>query len=271
MISSSDIGQAVARAHANAPFLSGLIDRDPALVSRLEMGQFDLAPITTEGNVARSLRHQRRAVALSVAIGDLAGVFDLTEVTRRLTAFADQALDAAIRAAIAERTPGAEPRGFAAIALGKQGSCELNYSSDIDPILLFDPATLPRRPREEPEDAAVRIGRRVVELLQARNADGYVLRVDLRLRPSPEITPIVLPVGAAISYYESQALAWERAAFYPCPCGGGRCPARTGIPRRNRTFRLAPRTRLWCDWRDPRDVPPHSRSLQCKAASRTRL
>ncbi|NWO96515.1 hypothetical protein GY976_25630, partial [Escherichia coli] len=82
----------------------------------------------------------------------------------------------------------------------------LNYSSDIDPILIFDPQILPCRPREDVQEAAVRIGRRVVELLQARDGDGYVLRVDLRLRPSPEVTPIVLPVEAAISYYESQAL-----------------------------------------------------------------
>jgi glutamate-ammonia-ligase adenylyltransferase len=159
------------------------------------------------------LRLERRALALTVGVGDLGGVFDLTAVTGALTAFADRALDMAITAAIAERYPGEAPRGFAAIALGKQGSHELNYSSDIDPILLFDPATLPHRADEDPQEAAVRIGRRVVELLQARDGDGYVLRVDLRLRPSPEATPIVLPVDAAISYYESQALPWERAAF----------------------------------------------------------
>ncbi len=135
------------------------------------------------------------------------------EVTGLLSGFADEAIDRAIRAAIRERTPDAEPRGFAAIALGKLGSHELNYSSDVDPILVFDPATLPCRPREAPEEAAVRIGRRMVELLQARDGDGYVFRVDLRLRPSPEVTPIALPVEAAISYYESQALPWERAAF----------------------------------------------------------
>ena len=73
--------------------------------------------------------------------------------------------------------------------------------------------TLPRRPRDEPGEAAVRYGRRFIELLQQRTHDGYVARVDLRLRPSPEVTPIVLPVDAAISYYESSALPWERAAF----------------------------------------------------------
>ena len=171
--------------------------------------------------VQRRLRLDRRALALSVAIGDLAGVLDLTAVTHALSDFADRALDTAIRAAIMERTPDAPPVGFTGIALGKQGSRELNYSSDIDPILLYDPRTLPCRPREAPEDAAVRIARRVVELLQARDGDGYVLRVDLRLRPSPEVTPIALPVDAAIGYYESQALPWERAAFIRARAAAG--------------------------------------------------
>ena len=69
----------------------------------------------------------------------------------------------------------------------------------------------------------MRIGRRLIELLQQRTADGYVARVDLRLRPSPEVTPIVLPVGAAIAYYESTALPWERAAFIRArACAGDR-------------------------------------------------
>jgi glutamate-ammonia-ligase adenylyltransferase len=200
-----------------------VLNREPDLARSLAAGKLDLSVSSAEADmpVARRLRIERRAMALNVAIGDLAGVLDLTAVTGALTRFADYALDTAIRTAIEERTPGAEPRGFVAIALGKQGSSELNYSSDIDPILLFDPATLPRRPREEPEEAAVRIGKRVVELLQARDGDGYVLRVDLRLRPSPEITPIALPVDAAIGYYEAQALPWERAAFIRARAAAG--------------------------------------------------
>ena len=210
-----DFVDAIARARAHAPFLSILLDREPVLAERLAAGHLDLGYSSADADmpVARQLRLDRRARALSVAVGDLAGALDLTGVTQALTDFADAALDRAIRAAIEERTPGEDPRGFVAIALGKQGSRELNYSSDIDPILLFDPKTLPHRARETPDEAAVRIAKRVVELLQARDGDGYVLRVDLRLRPSPEATPIALPVEGAIGYYESQALAWERAAF----------------------------------------------------------
>lgn len=210
------IADAVARARAYAPFLAAGLEREADLSAAFARGALPdpaslwdaAAPPSTS-----SLRIARRRLALVVAIGDLAGLLDLSAVTRALTDFADFALDAAIRLAIAERTPGAEPLGFAAIALGKQGSGELNYSSDIDPILIFDPDTLPRRAREAPEDAAVRIGRRVIDLLQTRDGDGYVLRVDLRLRPTPEVTPIALPVNAAISHYESAAVAWERAAF----------------------------------------------------------
>lgn len=222
---SADLTAAVDRAQANAPFLAQLIAQEADLADQLRSGIMpdpqSLLSADPSVPVGRRLRIERRRIALVVAIADLAGRYDLSAVTGALTNFADYALDAAIRAAIAERTPDAPAIGFAAIALGKQGSGELNYSSDIDPILIFDPVTLPCRPREAPEDAAVRIGRRVIELLQQRDADGYVLRVDLRLRPSPEITPIVLPVDAAISYYESQALPWERAAFIRARAAAG--------------------------------------------------
>ena len=132
---------------------------------------------------------------------------------RLLSDFADSAIEQAIEAALTERVPGAEVQGITVIALGKLGSRELNYSSDVDLLVLFDPAAMPRRERDDPSEAAVRIGRRMIELLQKRTADGYVVRVDLRLRPSPEVTPIVLPINAAISHYESSALPWERAAF----------------------------------------------------------
>lgn len=218
------IAAALERAEAHAPFLAWLVGREPEVVRALQAPFFpslDIIRATDAPLVAQRLRIERRRLALLVAIGDLSGTLDLSAVTRALTGFADYALDAAIRAAIAERTPDAEPVGFAAIALGKQGSGELNYSSDIDPILMFDPARLPCRPREEPGEAAVRIGRRVIELLQARDGDGYVLRVDLRLRPSPEVTPIAIPVGAAVTYYESMALPWERAAFIRARAAAG--------------------------------------------------
>ncbi len=210
--------EALSRAQANSPFLAGLIERQPELVALLKQGQYDAAlaaalAVNIAGDTGATLRKQRQGVALVTAIADLAGVWDLSRVTRILSDFADAALDAAIAAAIEERVPGAVPKGFAVIGLGKHGGQELNYSSDIDPIFLYDPETLPRREREDVADSAVRIGRRVIELLSARDEHGYVFRVDMRLRPSPEVTPITLPVEGALNYYESSALAWEQAAF----------------------------------------------------------
>ena len=216
---------AMARAMSFAPYLREAINALPTLTNIfLEQGAEDavvgaLALLDGEGGVL--LRRRRRALALAVALGDLAGELPLERVTAALSDFADAALNQAISQAIVERVPGADPVGMAALALGKLGSRELNYSSDIDLILIFDPKTLPRRERDDPGESAVRIARRVVELMQGRTADGYVARVDLRLRPSSEITPIVLPVDAAIAHYESSALPWERAAFIRARAAAG--------------------------------------------------
>jgi [glutamine synthetase] adenylyltransferase / [glutamine synthetase]-adenylyl-L-tyrosine phosphorylase len=222
----SKVAHALARAQANSPFLAGLIKRQPDLVALIRKGDFDGAlaaalAAKVEANPGATLRKQRQGVALVTAIADLSGTWDLTHVTRVLSDFADAALDIAIATAIEERAPGAERQGFAIIALGKHGGQELNYSSDIDPIFIYDPETLPKREREDVADSAVRIGRRVIELLSARDEHGYVFRVDMRLRPSPEVTPIAIPVEAAISYYESSALAWEQAAFIRARAAAG--------------------------------------------------
>jgi [glutamine synthetase] adenylyltransferase / [glutamine synthetase]-adenylyl-L-tyrosine phosphorylase len=208
---------ALTRAEAHSPHLRQLLGRHADVASALYAGALDQAlsmcGVAADLPLGEAMRLAKGRLALALGLGDLAGLLSLEAVVASLSAFADETLDRAIAAAIVEHVPGAEPQGFVALALGKHGSSELNYSSDIDPIFLFDPATLPHRAREDVGEAAVRIGRRVVELIQARTEHGYVFRVDLRLRPSPEVTPIVLPIGAAISYYESAALPWERAAY----------------------------------------------------------
>jgi len=214
------LAHAVSAAWVWSPFLRGLLRQRGEVIARIvadgpeaALADASAAALDPAQPVAVRLRRARGTVALTVALADLAGLWPLECVTAALSAFADMALDQAIRSAIAERVPGAEPVGFVALALGKLGSHELNYSSDLDPILLFDRVTLPRRARDDPDEAAVRIARRVIEIMQVRTADGYVARIDLRLRPSPEATPIAIPVGAALSYYQSEALPWERAAF----------------------------------------------------------
>ncbi len=215
--SSTDRGQVLSRARAHSPFLRDTLEaRLDIGEAFLELGALEAAKLSLSGrsdDLERELRLQRRGLALAVALGDLSGELALNQVTELLSGFADDAIDRSVTAAIRERVPGIEPLGFAVIAMGKLGSGELNYSSDVDLLLLFDPKTLPKRERDDSGEAAVRIGRRMIEILQKRTAYGYVQRVDLRLRPSPEVTPIALPLDAAISHYESSALPWERAAF----------------------------------------------------------
>ncbi|VVT02536.1 glutamine-synthetase adenylyltransferase [Erythrobacter sp. EC-HK427] len=214
-----DWQSALDRARQHAPFLRRALERRPDIAALLAAGDADAALAAAKasgegaGDVGIALRRERLALAVVLAVGDLAGAFPLSQVLRELSGFADRALDSAMAAAVAQRVPGANTTGFIALALGKQGAGELNYSSDIDPILLFDPARLARRERDEPGEAAQRYARQVVELLSKPTPEGYVLRVDLRLRPASEVSPLAIPVNGAISHYESSALAWERAAF----------------------------------------------------------
>ncbi|HEX7710048.1 MAG TPA: bifunctional [glutamine synthetase] adenylyltransferase/[glutamine synthetase]-adenylyl-L-tyrosine phosphorylase, partial [Sphingomonadaceae bacterium] len=227
----ADWHSAIARAQAHSPFLAQGLERLPELRELLMQGEGEhtLAWAGSAGrntnDVGAALRRERLGLAVALGIGDLAGAFPLARVMAELTAFADRALDAAIADAIRRRAPDDEPTGFAALALGKQGAGELNYSSDIDPILLYDPDTLPRRPRDEPAEAAQRVARGVVETLSQQTADGYVLRVDLRLRPASEVSPLAISFDAALSHYESSALAWERAAFIRARAAAGEVTA----------------------------------------------
>lgn len=222
-----DWHHAIGRARAHSPFLEQALRRQPALAEVFERGEGEaaLALARTAGDgaldVPTALRRERLALATALAIGDLAGAFPLQHVIAELSAFADRAVDAAIADALLRRMPDAQPAGFTAIALGKHGAGELNYSSDIDPILLYDPARLPRRGRDDPGEAAQRYARTFVETLSAQTGEGYVFRVDLRLRPASEITPLALSFDAALSHYESSALAWERAAFIRARAAGG--------------------------------------------------
>jgi glutamate-ammonia-ligase adenylyltransferase len=223
----SDWQAAIDRARAHAPFLALGLDRQPELAALLGQGRGEaalaFARAAGEGapDVGSALRRERLALATALAVGDLAGDFPLARVMAELSDLADRALDRAIAEAIRRRVPEAEPAGFAAIALGKHGAGELNYSSDIDPLLLFAPDRLPRRERDDPGEAAQRYANSVVETLSRQTGEGYVFRVDLRLRPAAEVSPLALSFDAALSHYESSALAWERAAFIRARAAAG--------------------------------------------------
>jgi glutamate-ammonia-ligase adenylyltransferase len=219
-----------------SPFLWELARTDPArllallkarpearLAEIIEQAPPSARAVRDEAELMRRLRAMKREAALLVALADLGGVWSLAEVTHALTAVADRALAAAVDHLLAEahaagkirlpdpNRPGAGS-GFFVLGMGKLGAGELNYSSDIDLIALYDPAA-PLERGLDPTPFFVRLTQNLVRLLQDRTAEGYVFRVDLRLRPDPGSTQIAVATDAAFSYYERVGQTWERAAF----------------------------------------------------------
>ena len=179
---------------------------------------------TTEAAMMAALRRAKQEVALLVALADLGGVWGLDEVTAGLSHFADAACASALDFLLSEaiqsgRFVPVDPdhpshgSGLVVLALGKHGASELNYSSDIDVIVLYDPEVAPLGPRAEHPAFFVRLTQALVRLMQERTAEGYVLRTDLRLRPDPASTPVAISVNSAFAYYETVGQNWERAAL----------------------------------------------------------
>jgi len=178
------------------------------------------------------LRLRRREAALLTAVADLGGVWDGESVMAALTRFADAAVASAVdhlllaahragRLALADPVMPGRDSGYIVLAMGKQGAGELNYSSDIDLIVLFDPKAARLLRNDEPAVFFVRLTRRLAGLLQDVTDKGYAFRVDLRLRPDPRATQVAISVEAAASYYENMGQNWERAAMIKArPCAG---------------------------------------------------
>ena len=213
-----------------SPYLAGLMEREAEWVpTALEAPEAALAtalqPPDDAAALKPALRQAKRRVALLTALADLGGAWSLEQVTGARTDLADMACGAALHDALAaQRKRGKLPEdevGLFVLAMGKMGAGELNYSSDIDLICLFDET------RHAPDDyptirsACVKAVQQMCATLSDLTEDGYVFRTDLRLRPDPAVTPVVLSVGAAERYYESLGRTWERAAYIKArPCAG---------------------------------------------------
>ena len=173
------------------------------------------------------LRNAKGKVALLTGLADLAGVWTLEQVTAALSDFADAAVDLAINATVGAEIQrgklpdvGAPAGGVVALAMGKMGAGELNYSSDIDLIVLFD-GELYGEDFQEARASLVRATRRMAGMLNDITDAGYVFRTDLRLRPDASVTPVCLSMAAAESYYESVGRTWERAAYIKARAAAG--------------------------------------------------
>ncbi|MGE4218533.1 MAG: bifunctional [glutamine synthetase] adenylyltransferase/[glutamine synthetase]-adenylyl-L-tyrosine phosphorylase [Alphaproteobacteria bacterium] len=221
----------------NSPFLSQAMLREPAFAcavlrdgpeagfASLLAGMRDtLAGEDAQPALMQGLRRAKRRAALLIALADIGEVWTVERVTQALSDFADLALSLALRqqlraaaAAGAIRLPDPADAergcGVAVFAMGKLGAQELNYSSDIDLMVLFDPEVVQTDRPDRLTTELVRLTRQLMRIMDERTADGYVFRTDLRIRPDPGATPLAISIPAAEAYYESVGQNWERAAL----------------------------------------------------------
>lgn len=234
-----DTGQLIAGAAGSSPYLRRLIEQEaPWIGDALTAPKQALAAVFEDcralapDQLKPGLRQAKRRVALLTALCDLSGGWSLEEVTTALTNFGALSADVAIKAEIAalirrKKLPGLTEAdvetagGLSILAMGKMGAYELNYSSDIDLICLFDETRFDPDDFFEARQGMARATRNMCTTLSDRTADGYVFRTDLRLRPDPSVTPACLSMEAAERYYESLGRTWERAAYIKArPCAG---------------------------------------------------
>lgn len=227
----------LSRIHTHSPYLTQLLLKHTAFFALLCRDGLDAGVTTIRESLARPaaeyastdalmalLRQSKSQCALLTAIADLGAAWTLEEVTGFLSEIAESCLsrtveylllDAHRRGELPEITPEApaENSGVVVLGMGKLGAYELNYSSDIDIIILFDSDHIRYEGRQTLQQCFSRITRDVVRIMQERTHDGYVFRTDIRLRPDPASTPPALSINAAMTYYETVGQNWERAAM----------------------------------------------------------
>lgn len=198
---------------------------DVLLAKTLEqIAALGIDPEMTENRLMTELRRLKKTAHVLIALDDLAGFADVMQTTNRLSDLAEASLRATVqflllesdakgKLALPDRNHPEKGSGLIVLGMGKFGARELNYSSDIDLIIFIDSDRPAITDPYECVDLFSRMARRLVKILQDRTADGYVFRVDLRLRPDPGATPLAIPVSAALHYYEGRGQNWERAAM----------------------------------------------------------
>ncbi len=182
-----------------------------------------------EAAAMRALRQAKARAALVAGIAEISGAWSMQEAAEALSDFADAALSGAMKTVLGRlaRKGFAPARpddpetdcGVTILAMGKHGARELNYSSDIDVIVLYDPNAPALG--EAAREIAIAAARGLVRLMQEPTAEGYVFRTDLRLRPDPGVSAAAISIGAAESYYEAYGQNWERAAFIKARAAAG--------------------------------------------------
>ena len=207
-------------------------DPDTRLAALLSETARAVAATRDEDKAMQLLRQMKSEAALLIGLADIGGVWPVMRTTRALTELADTAVSSAVGFLLRDAArrgrykPHSAERpeqgsGYIVLAMGKMGAYELNYSSDIDLIVFYEPDAGVLADSSEAAAFYVRVTRGLVRLLQERTSDGYVFRTDLRLRPDPASTQVAVSVPAALNYYSSVGQNWERAAMIKArPCAG---------------------------------------------------
>ena len=222
-----------------SPYLNGILERQsewmrPALDAPDQAVEDLFAALreTPLEALPRQLRIAKARIAGLLGVMDAGNAWPLEKITGTLTDFADLAVDVAIKALLgAEIARGKLPgkteadigtaAGMCVLAMGKMGAHELNYSSDIDLIVLYDETRFAPDDYHDARAVFIKVTRKMCGMLSDNTADGYVFRTDLRLRPDASVTPVCLSMEAAERYYESVGRTWERAAYIKArPCAG---------------------------------------------------
>lgn len=234
MSAAARIKEAAVIARAHAPYLAKLLDQFPDIAETIDP-KCEACLILAElkghdyESVCSVSRLVKRKIHLLAALCDIAQIWDWNEVTEILTILADRVMALVMKTVAAEMEFSGNDEngpipGLFILALGKYGARELNYSSDIDLAVFYDPDILSfpasmRAGREE--RTLIKFVNRLMRGFDRVTDAGYVFRTDLRLRPDPRSTSVIVSTRAAERYYETLGQNWERAAMIKARvCGG---------------------------------------------------
>ncbi|GEM_PF-1131166 len=183
-----------------------------------------------EEDVLRVLRRTRHRHIVRIGFWDLLGRYSLEQTTRELSDLADLLIGAALDWSVAQctenygvpRTESGEVGRICVLGMGKLGGQELNYSSDVDLIFFYDEDGFTDGARQVAcEEFWRRVAARTVRLLTSYTSDGYVYRVDLRLRPDGRVGAMVRSLNSMMAYYQTVGRTWELQAMIKArPCAG---------------------------------------------------
>lgn len=235
--------EALLQLFGTSQYFAELIIRDPEIVAWLRTGvmHYDRETLFEQLGAALALdrdetahrltiRRFRQRQMLRIGYNDIVRGLPLEVITQDLSNLADVCIEAAVRLARAKLVerhgealgPDDQPARFVVLAFGKLGGAELNYSSDIDLMFVYEDEGLTRGTRSVTHaDFFARLGGEVVRLLSDHTAMGQAYRVDMRLRPEGDQGPLARSLAATIGYYETKGRTWERQALIKCrPCAG---------------------------------------------------